>query len=60
MGLVERKDPRGGSIAIGALRTVSKHLRIWVSKLGIPGIIALLQRACLLETAKILGRTLDN
>ena len=41
-------------IVIGALGTVSKHLRMWISKLGTPGIIALLQKACLLGTAKIL------
>ena len=39
-------------IVIGALRIVSKHLRMWVSKLETaPGIIALLQRACLFGTA---------
>ena len=41
-------------IVFGALGTVSKHLRMWISKLGTPGIIALLQKACLLGTAKIL------
>ena len=40
-------------IVIGALGTVSKHLRMWISKLGTPGIIALLQIACLLGTAKL-------
>ena len=45
---------------IGALATVSKDLRMWISKLGAPGIIALLQKACLLGTAKILRRTLDT
>ena len=40
------------TIVIGALRTASKHLRMWVSKLETaPGIIALLQKACLLGTA---------
>ena len=39
---------------IGALATVRKHLRMWISKLGTPGIIALLQKACSLGTAKIL------
>ena len=40
------------TIVIGALRTVSKHLRMWDSKLETsPGIIALLQKACLLGTA---------
>ena len=47
-------------IVIEALVTVSKHLRMWISKLGTPGIIALLQKACLLGTAKILRRTLDT
>ena len=47
-------------IVIGALRTMSEHLRMWVSKLETPGIIALLQKACLLGTAEILRRTLDT
>ena len=34
--------------------TVTKHLRMWISKLPTPGIIELLQKACLLGTAKIL------
>ena len=38
-------------IVTGALRIVSKHLRMWVSKLETPGIIALLQKACLFGTA---------
>ena len=44
---------------IGALGTVSELLRMWISKLGAPGIIALLQKARLLGTAKILRRTPD-
>ena len=40
-------------IIIGALGTVSKHLGMWISKLGTTGIIALLQKACMLVTAKI-------
>ena len=47
-------------IVIGALRTVSKHLRMWVSKLETPGIIALLQKTCLFGTAQILKRTQDT
>ena len=47
-------------IDIGAIGTVSKHLRMWISKLGTPGIIALLQKACLLGTAKILHHTKNN
>ena len=47
-------------IAIGSLGTVSKHLRTWISKKGTPGIIALLHKACLLETTKILRRTLNT
>ena len=47
-------------IVIGALGTVSRHLRMWSSKLGIAGIIALHQKACLLGTAKIIRRTLDT
>ena len=43
---------------IGALGTLSKLLRMWISKLGAPGIIALLQKTCLLGTTKILRRTL--
>ena len=47
-------------IVIGALETMSKHLRMWLIRLGTPGIIALLQKACLLGTAKILTMTLDT
>ena len=47
-------------IVIGALGAVSKHLRMWVSELGTPGIIALLQKACFLGTAKILRRSLET
>ena len=47
-------------IVTGALGIVSKHLRMWISMLGTPGIIALLQKACLSGTAKILRRTLDT
>ena len=47
-------------IVTGTLGIVSKHLRMWISVLGTPGIIALLQKACLSETAKILRRTLDT
>ena len=47
-------------IVIGALGALSKHLRMWVSELGTPGIIALLQKACFLGTAKILRRYLET
>ena len=47
-------------IAIVALGTVSnKHLRMWISMLGTPWIIALLQKAYLLGTAKNKRRTLE-
>ena len=47
-------------IAIVALGTVSnKHLRMWISMLGTPWIISLLQKACLLGTDKIMRRTLE-
>ena len=45
---------------IRALGAVSKRLNMWVSKTGTSGIITLLQKACLLGTAKILRRTLDT
>ena len=47
-------------IVIGTLGAVSKHLEMWVSTIGTPGIITLLQKAYLLGTAKILRRTLDT
>ena len=47
-------------VVIGALATVSKHLKMWISKLGTPGIIALLQKACLFGTARIPRRPLDT
>ena len=47
-------------VVTGALGIVSKHLRIWISMLGTPGIIALLQKACLSGIAKIQRRTLDT
>ena len=33
---------------------------MWVTKIGTPGILNLLQMACLLGTAKILRRTLGT
>ena len=47
-------------IVMGALGAVSKHLKIWVSKIGTPGIFTLLQKACLFGKAKIFRRTLDT
>ena len=47
-------------VVTGALGIVSKHLRMWISMLGTPWIIALLQKACLSGIAKILRRTLDT
>ena len=47
-------------IVIGALGTVTKNLMMWVTKIGTPGILNLLQKACLLGTAKILKRTLGT
>ena len=46
-------------VAIGALGAVTKNLMTWVTKIGTPGILNLLQEACLLGTAKILRRILD-
>ena len=47
-------------IVIGALGAVTKNLMMWVTKIGTPGIFNLLQKACLLRTAKILRRTPDT
>ena len=47
-------------IVIGALGAVTKNLMMWVTKIGTPGILNLLQKACLLGTAKILRRTLGT
>ena len=41
-------------IVIGALEAVTKNLMMWVTKIRAPGILNLLQKACLLGTAKIL------
>ena len=46
-------------VVIGALGTVSKHLKTRVKKIGAPGKIALLKKTYLLGIAKIL-RTLDT
>ena len=51
---------RSVSVIPGAFGIVRKHLRMWISMLGTPGIIALLQKACLSGIAKILTRTLDT
>ena len=45
---------------IGALGAVNKNLMMWVTKIGTPGILNLLQKVCLLGTAKILRRTLGT
>ena len=47
-------------IVFGAFEAVTKNLMMWVTKIGTPGILNLLQKACLLGTAKILRRTLDT
>ena len=39
-------------IVIEALRAVTKNLMMWVTKIGTAGILNLLQKACLLGTAK--------
>ena len=47
-------------IVFGALGAVTKNLIMWVTKIGTPGILNLLQKACLLGTAKVLRRILDT
>ena len=47
-------------IVFGAFGAVTKNLMMWVTKIGTPGILNLLQKACLLGTAKILRRTLGD
>ena len=47
-------------LVIGALGAVTKNLMMWVTKIGTPGILNLLQKACLSGTAKILRRTLST
>ena len=47
-------------IVFGAFGGVTKNLMMWVTKIGTPGILNLLQKACFLGTAKILRRTLDS
>ena len=46
-----------GTKDVGAL---TKKLIMWVTRIGTPGILNLLQKACLLGTAKFLRRTLDT
>ena len=46
-------------VVTGALGAVTKNIMMWVTKIGTPGILNLLQEACLLGTAKILRRILD-
>ena len=47
-------------IVFGALGAVTKNLIMWVTKIGTPGILNLLQKACLFGTAKVLRRILDT
>ena len=47
-------------IITGALGTDGKNFKTWYGKIGLHGNTALLQRACLLGTAKILRRILDT
>ena len=47
-------------IIIGALGTVSKNLKTWYDKIGLYGNTSLLQKVCLLGTAKILHKVLDT
>ena len=44
----------------GALGAVTNNLMMWVTKIGIPGILNLLRKACLLGSAKVLRRSLDT
>ena len=46
-----------GTKDVGAL---TKKLIMWVTKIGTPGILNFLQKACLLGTAKVLRMTLDT
>ena len=47
-------------IVFGAFGAVNKNLMVWVTKIGTPGILNLLQKPCLFGKAKILRRTLDT
>ena len=47
-------------IVIGALGTLSKNVCSWMDKIEMREKTDLLQKACLLGTAKIIRRTLDN
>ena len=47
-------------IVIGALGAVAKNLMMLVIKIGTPGILNLLQKACLLGTANLLKTTLGT
>ena len=47
-------------VVIGALGTVSGGLGKWLNMLGMPYNMELLQRVCLLETARIIRKVLDT
>ena len=47
------------SIVIGALGTVSKKFESWVKMTGVDCPVELLQKACLLGTARILRKVLS-
>ena len=47
-------------IVIGALGTLSKNFCSWMDKIGMREKTDLLQKACLLGTAKVIRRTLDT
>ena len=47
-------------LQLGLLGAVTKNLMTLVTKTGTSGILNLLQKACLLGTAKVLRRVLDT
>ena len=47
-------------IIIGALGTVSKNIEKWLAEIGVTCHLESLQRACLLDTARILRKVFDT
>ena len=53
------KDVEVISVVIGALGTVAKPLQKWIQKLDLEITVEILQKPCLLGTARIIRKVLD-
>ena len=47
-------------IVIGALGKVTEKIEFWIQQIGIDCPVALLQKGCLLGSARIIGKVLNN